>query len=407
MSLITCVSRAELQKTILYSRLQSSKVWMFPLQQWPDAVDFMDVLRGIMIAKNRSDELENDPQFLQVIPYLMLVDNDGKYLSYVRQGQEERLHKQTSVGIGGHVLLDTDDLSSLKASLLEEMKREAQEELGQSAYDGIDWSTLECVALIQSDETMVGRVHLGFLYRVGINSSGVTIHSEECGGIVPRTTQELLETQLEEWSEIAMQAISHRDRLQTVVKSQVNTFTGTRPANSVGAYQVAERDLAMQAAAIIEESSYGMATGMWPAATKLLELTDEGYEDSVIDTLTAIQRLLFLAVEKDESTGTFIGDLVKTGFFEVSVEGRLGLLSHIGLNMLGHVWLSVRQYSYAGHDPAAQYEKVYHSAANALRQYLGSLDPSNAAIDFLVSNARREKIDRATLLRLVGEAYDK
>ena len=53
MSLITCVSRAELQKTILYSRLQSSKVWMFPLQQWPDAVDFMDVLRGIMIAKNR------------------------------------------------------------------------------------------------------------------------------------------------------------------------------------------------------------------------------------------------------------------------------------------------------------------------------------------------------------------
>src|SRR6056297_968979 len=52
----------------------------------------------------RSD-VEQDPSWLQLIPYCLLIDDASRVFCYRRHkdGGESRLHEKCSVGIGGHI----------------------------------------------------------------------------------------------------------------------------------------------------------------------------------------------------------------------------------------------------------------------------------------------------------------
>lgn len=103
-------------------------------------------------------EVEEDPSYKQLIPYCIF-RHEGKIFYYSRgkeQG-EARLHSKRSIGIGGHI--SADDQFSGSSVYKVAMEREIQEEVVlESGF------TEKCVALINDDQTEVGKVHLGIVH---------------------------------------------------------------------------------------------------------------------------------------------------------------------------------------------------------------------------------------------------
>lgn len=106
-------------------------------------------------------EVENDPAFKQIIPYVILKCKDlvfryrrGKYLS------EKRLEKKFSIGIGGHIRQEDENLFSLQTSIYDEtIEREVNEEVNiSSQYKN------QRVGLLNDDSNEVGRVHFGIVH---------------------------------------------------------------------------------------------------------------------------------------------------------------------------------------------------------------------------------------------------
>lgn len=105
----------------------------------------------------KRSEAEHNPNFKQVIPYVLVCCN-GKYLVVKRQAtqSETRLHNKGSIGIGGHINpVDGDPEKILDAGL----KRELSEELNTDNPPGL--SDLKLVGLLRDDVDEVGLVHLG------------------------------------------------------------------------------------------------------------------------------------------------------------------------------------------------------------------------------------------------------
>ena len=112
-------------------------------------------------------EVEQDPGFKQLIPYVLFRYRDPsgevQVFQYTRgKGQGEgRLHSKQSVGIGGHISEEDDsaDASREHAAYHEGMERELGEEVEISTpYEE------SCVGLINDDLTEVGKVHLGVVH---------------------------------------------------------------------------------------------------------------------------------------------------------------------------------------------------------------------------------------------------
>lgn len=110
---------------------------------------------------------EQDKRYKQLIPYVLILCR-GKILRYRRGrgGQETRLHGLYSVGIGGHISQEDDNLFS-KAGYKEGMRRELLEEVD------IDEVKEAAVALINDDSTEVGYVHFGVVHIMPVASEDV------------------------------------------------------------------------------------------------------------------------------------------------------------------------------------------------------------------------------------------
>lgn len=103
-------------------------------------------------------QAEQDPTYKQIIPYVIVPKSDDcrdVLLTYERgkAGAESRLHGKTAIGLGGHI--------EAGESVTEAASREIGEEVkGMGAY------SLTFVGLVNEDESEVGKVHLGAVYRV-------------------------------------------------------------------------------------------------------------------------------------------------------------------------------------------------------------------------------------------------
>src|SRR3989440_9659224 len=108
---------------------------MFPDGAWhgfvtEDLERHQSVIRERHFFKPRA-EVENDPAFQQIIPYVVFRHGDRYFLTHrLRASSERRLRKQYSLGVGGHI--NPGDLQA-GDPILDGLKREWQEE---GVYDG-------------------------------------------------------------------------------------------------------------------------------------------------------------------------------------------------------------------------------------------------------------------------------
>jgi predicted NUDIX family phosphoesterase len=154
------------------------------------------------------DQMEVDPSFKQLIPYVLLqwTDTEGRkcLFTYTRGGGsgERRLHAKRSVGIGGHI--SREDAADGADPYQTGMQRELDEEVTIGAsYQS------ERLGLIYDPSNEVGRVHLGIVHRFVLSSPDVSSNEADLaeGKFVP--VAELLSQPegLETWSRLAIEAI--------------------------------------------------------------------------------------------------------------------------------------------------------------------------------------------------------
>ena len=172
------------------------------------------LLNSDQISYRPRGEMEQDPSFKQLIPYVLFryVDSEGtpRLFQYKRGGGggEERLRAKRSVGIGGHIstvdIKDSADAGTAQDVYREGMRRELDEEVViEAAF------TEKCVGLINDDETPVGQVHLGIVHLFEVNSLNVHPREEDIVDAGFQPIDQLLTEldQFETWSEIVVKAL--------------------------------------------------------------------------------------------------------------------------------------------------------------------------------------------------------
>lgn len=116
------------------------------------------LLRKENLSYRPRSEVETDPSFKQLIPYVVLKWRDQVF-HYTRgkAGTEARLRALRSVGVGGHI--SADDANLFDDPYREALHREVAEEVKlASRYEE------RCIGLINDDSTPVGQVHLGIVH---------------------------------------------------------------------------------------------------------------------------------------------------------------------------------------------------------------------------------------------------
>ena len=181
----------------------------------PDVDRYLgELLDPAHVSYRPRKEMEADPSFKQLIPYVIFRHRDSagveRVFQYTRgRGQGEgRLHSKRSVGIGGHIsTLDTRDGVHSATSYEEGLRRELAEEVI------VNTPFVEhCVGLINDDETEVGRVHLGVVHLFDVARAEVSPRESEIIESGFRDVRELLADLdgFETWSQICMRALFGR-----------------------------------------------------------------------------------------------------------------------------------------------------------------------------------------------------
>ncbi len=171
---------------------------------WPQLVT------GDHVEYRARGEMEEDPTFKQLIPYVLFrwTDSDGTthLFEYQRgSGQgERRLHAKRSVGIGGHISSIDAEIAASHHVYREGMRRELEEEvIIDTAYEE------SVVGLINDDETPVGRVHLGMVHLCDVREPNVRPARPTSSTPASRPVADILTRldQFESWSQIAVRAL--------------------------------------------------------------------------------------------------------------------------------------------------------------------------------------------------------
>ena len=168
------------------------------------------LLDPTQISYRPRSEMEEDPSFKQLIPYVLFrfTDEAGEVhlFQYTRgKGQgEKRLHSKRSVGIGGHISSVDADVGATRDPYQEGMRRELDEEVAiNTPYQA------ECVGMINDDLTEVGKVHLGVVHVFDVERPDVQSREDEIMDAGFRPVSELMSQldQFESWSEICLRAL--------------------------------------------------------------------------------------------------------------------------------------------------------------------------------------------------------
>jgi predicted NUDIX family phosphoesterase len=167
-------------------------------------------LQAILDIKNNSfmprAEAERNPNFKQIIPYVVITDGK-RVLHYVRgkKAGEQRLVAKGSIGIGGHINDEDHSLFTVGLQAFQEaVKREVCEELAvQGAFDA------RPVGLINDDSTEVGRVHFGIVHVLFRTSEQVKKNEQVITQLEFLPFEELAarREQMESWSQLCLDNI--------------------------------------------------------------------------------------------------------------------------------------------------------------------------------------------------------
>ncbi|MFL5329395.1 MAG: phosphoesterase [Gemmataceae bacterium] len=170
----------------------------------PDIRRYQPLLTSIAAPTFRSRSVvENDPSWLQLIPYLVL--RHRKRIFHYTRGQaggEKRLHSRRSIGIGGHINpCDAESGNLYRAGML----RELQEEVAISGE-----FRDELFGFVHDPSTPVGQVHLGVVHVLLLPDDKAEARDPaviECGFAEPE--QLIAEMDMfESWSRLVLLAMN-------------------------------------------------------------------------------------------------------------------------------------------------------------------------------------------------------
>ena len=142
--------------------------------------------------------METDPQYKQIIPYLVFSYNNTYFLMQrTAQASEKRLQNKFSLGIGGHIRkkdMKTD-------SLFDWARREFHEEVH---YQGT--FTIEPIGILNDDSNDVGKVHIGFVFLLHGDSDAISVKSElKSGQLLSLEAMRQHFTAMESWSQLVFE----------------------------------------------------------------------------------------------------------------------------------------------------------------------------------------------------------
>ena len=145
----------------------AERVLVIPAAQLPDLASYREFRSAQQVPDRRlfdpthyefraRGEVESDPTYLQLIPYVVLTCGEEVFHYVRRGGSETRLDARRSIGIGGHINAEDATGSDIYRS---GMMREVREEIELYSPYAESW-----FGVIYDDSTEVGRVHLGVVH---------------------------------------------------------------------------------------------------------------------------------------------------------------------------------------------------------------------------------------------------
>ncbi|MEX0940103.1 MAG: hypothetical protein WDZ41_01990 [Candidatus Babeliales bacterium] len=142
--------------------------------------------------------MEKDPQYKQIIPYLVF-EYENRYFLMQRAAKatEQRLQNKFSLGIGGHIR--KEDMAT--DSIFDWAKREFHEEVNyQSSFK------IEPLGILNDDSNEVGQVHIGFVFLLHGNSEKISIKSElKNGQLLTLNEMHPYFNNMESWSQLVFE----------------------------------------------------------------------------------------------------------------------------------------------------------------------------------------------------------
>ena len=155
---------------------------------------YQELIRNKGEFKWRS-QMEQDPTYKQIIPYMIFRFQDQYFLMQRRANASEvRLQNKFSLGIGGHVR--QEDMQG--SSVFDWALREFHEEV---AYKGT--LQIETLGILNDDRDSVGQVHLGLVLLLRGDSGEISIKSEHKEGFLITVDQaDQYVDCMESWSQI-------------------------------------------------------------------------------------------------------------------------------------------------------------------------------------------------------------
>lgn len=147
-------------------------------------------------------DMELDPTFKQIIPYLVFKFQDRYFLMQrSAKASEQRLQSKFTLGIGGHVR--EEDLAE-GASLFDWARREFHEEV---AYNGD--LKITSLGMLNDDSNDVGKVHIGLVLLLEGDTDAIAVRSElKSGELLSLDECKAYADRMETWSSIIFESIS-------------------------------------------------------------------------------------------------------------------------------------------------------------------------------------------------------
>ena len=135
-----------------------------------DNIDYyLDLIKKNHQFKKRED-VENDPSFQQIIPYIVFNFKDKYFIyKYLESAGEKRLIDSYQLGIGGHI--NPVDVENGQDTLEAGMMREWSEEVD---FKG-NLLEKKLVGILNNDSRPVEAVHLGLVYNFTGDSPEISI----------------------------------------------------------------------------------------------------------------------------------------------------------------------------------------------------------------------------------------
>ncbi len=174
---------------------------IFPDGAWHGFVS-EDLERHQRVIREKYDfkpraEVEDDPTFQQIIPYVVFRHGDRYLLTHrLRASSEKRLRKQYSLGVGGHI--NPGDLEG-GDPIIDGLKREWQEEV---IYGGRFEATL--LGFLNEESSPVSKVHLGVVFLVEGDSPEIQIRETNklAGDLLTLDEMRIHFLEMESWSQL-------------------------------------------------------------------------------------------------------------------------------------------------------------------------------------------------------------